>query len=111
MCRRARRRLEGLVAGEHVPGGDQDLARDRRVRGVVVARAAGDVEVELVPGVRFAPGLLGRLDSGPAEQPRARLREWTGVRSAFTGLADAGGESPVGDELLGAGGGAGFPPP
>jgi hypothetical protein len=24
--------------------------------------------VELVPGVRFAPGLLGGLDRGPAEQ-------------------------------------------
>ena len=47
----ARRGLEGFVAGEHVPGGDQDLARDRGFGGVVVARAAADVEVELVPGV------------------------------------------------------------
>ena len=44
------RGFEGFVAGEHVPGGDQDLARDRGFRGVVVARAAADVEVELVPG-------------------------------------------------------------
>jgi hypothetical protein len=61
----ARRGLEGLVAGEHVPGGDQDLARDRGLGGVGVAGAAGDVAVELVPGVRFAPGLLGRLDGRP----------------------------------------------
>src|ERR687887_235247 len=60
--------LEGFVAGEHVPGGDQDLARDRRLGGVVVAGAAADVEVELVPGVRFA------LDRRAAEA--ATLRAW-----------------------------------
>src|SRR6266540_531329 len=38
------RGLEGLVAGEHVPGGDQDLARDRGPGGVRVAGAATDVE-------------------------------------------------------------------
>src|SRR5215207_5885619 len=36
------RGLERLVAGEHVPGGDQDLACDRGFRRVVVARAAAD---------------------------------------------------------------------
>src|SRR5918995_7528752 len=97
------RGLEGLVAGEHVPGGDQDLARDRCLGGVVVARAAADVEVELVPGVRLAPGLLGGLDRRPAEQPRARLAQRTAVRPTFTRLADAGRESAVGDELLGTG--------
>src|SRR5206468_7792766 len=88
--------LERFVAGEHVPGGDQDLARDRGFGGVVVARAAADVEVELVPGVRFAPGVLGGLDRGPAEQPRARLVERTGVRPTFTGLADTWREPTVG---------------
>src|SRR5215211_6749741 len=48
--------LEGFVAREHVPGGDQDLARDRGLGRVVVAGAAADVEVELVPRVCFAPG-------------------------------------------------------
>src|SRR5437588_12550431 len=52
-------RLEGLVAGEHLPGGDQDLARDRSRGGVGVTRPAADVEVERVPRVRFAPRLLG----------------------------------------------------
>ena len=94
------RGLEGFVAGEHVPGGDQDLARDRGFRGVVVAGAAADVEVELVPRVRFAPGVLGGLDRGPAEQPRARLVQRTGVRPTFTGLADTWREPTVGDELL-----------
>src|SRR5436190_18894310 len=94
------RGLEGFVAGEHVPGGDQDLARDRGFRGVVVARAAADVEVELVPGVRLTPGVLGGLDRGPAEQPRARLVQRTGVRPTFTGLADTWREPTVGDELL-----------
>jgi hypothetical protein len=61
--------LEGFVAGEHVPGGDQDLARDGGLGGVAVAGAAADVEVELVPGVRFAPGVLGGFDGCPAEQP------------------------------------------
>src|SRR5205823_7138153 len=92
--------LEGLVAGEHMPGGDQDLARDRGLGGVGVAGAATDVEVELVPGIRFAPGLLGRLDRGPAKQPRARLTERAAARSTVTRLADAWGESTVGDELL-----------
>src|SRR5215207_11495932 len=92
--------LEGLVAGEHVPGGDQDLARDRGLGGVVVAGAVTDVEVELVPGVRFAPGLLGGLDCRPAEQARARLAEWSAARPSLTRLVDAWGESTVGDELL-----------
>src|SRR6266571_9251202 len=48
--------LEGLVPREHVPGGDQDLERDRGLGRVAVAGAAADVEVEVVPGVRFAPG-------------------------------------------------------
>src|SRR6266498_4852729 len=94
------RGLEGLVAGEHVPGGDQDLARDRGLGGVRVAGAATDVEVELVPGIRFAPRLLGRLDGGPAKQPRARLAEPAAARSTVTRLADAWGESTVGDEIL-----------
>src|SRR2546426_6203048 len=94
------RGLEGFVAREHVPGGDQDLARDRGFRGVVVAGAAAYVEVELVPGVRFAPGVLGGLDRGPAEQPRAGLAQRTGVRPTFTGLADTWREPTVGDEFL-----------
>src|SRR6266508_6862218 len=43
--------LEGLVAGEHVPGGEEDLARDRGFGRVAVTGAAADVEVEPVPGV------------------------------------------------------------
>src|SRR5207247_7339976 len=76
------------------------LASDRGFRGDVVVRAAADVEVELVPRVRFAPGLLGGLDGGPAEQPRARLVQRTGVRPTLTGLADTWREPSVGDELL-----------
>src|SRR6266511_4413179 len=98
--RGARGGLEGLLAGEHVRGGDQDLARDRGLGRVAVTRAATDVEVELVPGVRFAPGPLGRLDSRPAEQPRAGLAERAAALPGLTGLADAWGESTVGDELL-----------
>src|SRR6266545_2642948 len=93
----------GLVAGEHVPDGDQDLARDRRLGRVAVAGAGADVEVEPVPGVRFAPRLLGRLDGRPAEQARARLAERAAARPSLTRLADARGESTVGDELLRAG--------
>src|SRR5215207_11048770 len=58
--------LEGLVAGERVPGGDQDLARDRGLGRVAVTGPAADVEVEVMPGIRFAPGLLGGLDRRPA---------------------------------------------
>ena len=43
--------LEGLLAGEDVPGGDQDLARDGGL-GRVLARALGDIGVERVPRVR-----------------------------------------------------------
>src|ERR671937_1303629 len=93
--------LEGLVAGEDVPGGDQDRARDRCLGGVVVAGAATDVEVEVVPGVRFGPGLLGRLDGRPAEQARAGLAERAAARSSFTRLVDARGEPTGGDELCG----------
>jgi hypothetical protein len=64
----ARGGVEGLVAGEHVPGGDQDLARDRGFGGVGVTRPTTDVEVEVVPGARFAPGLLRGLDRRPSEQ-------------------------------------------
>src|SRR6266550_1038980 len=60
--------VEGLVAGEHVPGGDQDLARDRGLGGVGVTGPTTNVEVEVVPGVRFAPGLLGGLDRRPAKE-------------------------------------------
>jgi len=83
-----------------VPGGDQDLARDCGLGGVGVAGAASDVEVERVPGVRFAPRRLGGLDGGPAEQPRARLVERAAARSTVARLVDAWGESTVGDEFL-----------
>src|SRR6266511_961541 len=92
--------LEGLVAGEDVPGGEEDLARDGGFGRVAVTGAAADVEVEVVPGVRLAPGLLGGLDGRPAEQARARLAEWAAARATLTGLVDAWGESTVGDELL-----------
>src|ERR687886_297422 len=72
------RRREGLLAREHVPGGDQDLARDGGL-GRVLARALGDVGVELVPRVRRAPGLMGGLDGGPAQRPRAGLGQRTGA--------------------------------
>src|SRR6266516_1967688 len=96
----ARCGVEGLVAGEHVPGGDQDLARDGCLGGVAVAGAGDDVGVEVVPGVRFAPGLLGGLDRRPTEQPRARLAERTAARPGLTGLVDAWRKSTGGDELL-----------
>src|SRR6266508_4700843 len=95
---RSRGGVEGLVAGEHVPGGDQDLARDRGLGRVAVAGAGADVEVERVPRVRFAPGLLGRLDGRPAKQARARLAERAAARPSLTRLVDAWGESTVGDE-------------
>jgi hypothetical protein len=43
--------LEGLLAGEHVPSGDQDLAGDGALGRVGLAAALLDVAVELVPGV------------------------------------------------------------
>src|SRR5207244_1494490 len=62
--------------------------------------AAADVEVELVPGVRVAPGLLGGLDRGPAEQPRARLVQATAARPTLTGLVHTRRQPAVGDEPL-----------
>src|SRR3954471_3346658 len=35
--------------------------------GQVLASALGEVAVELVPRVRWAPGVLGGLDGGPAQ--------------------------------------------
>src|SRR3979411_747821 len=95
--------LEGLVAGEHVPGGDQDLAGDRGLGRVGVSGALADVEVELVPGVRFPPGLLGRFDCRPAEQTRARLAERAAARATLTGLAHPRRQAGVRAELLRAG--------
>src|SRR3954471_10858921 len=50
--------LERLLAGEDVPGGDQDLARDGRLGRVALAVAVLGVGVEAVPGVGRSPGLL-----------------------------------------------------
>jgi hypothetical protein len=50
-------RLEGLLALQHVPDGDQQLAGDRRLGRVGLAAAALDVEVEPVPGIRRPPGV------------------------------------------------------
>jgi hypothetical protein len=66
--------LERLVAAQDVPGGDQDLAGDGGFGGVR-AGAFGDVGVELVPGVGGPPGVLGGFEGGPAQRPRARLRQ------------------------------------
>jgi hypothetical protein len=62
--------------------------------------ATSDVEVEVVPGVRFAPGLLGRLGRRPAEQPRAQLVKRAAAGLGLTRLTHARGEATVGDELL-----------
>ena len=64
--------LEGLLAGEDVPGGDQDLARDGGL-GRVLAGALGEIGVELVPGVGRSPGMLGGFDGGPAQGVGAAL--------------------------------------
>src|SRR4051795_11056747 len=53
------RGIEGLLERQHVPAGDQDLARDGGLGGVTVAAAALlDVEVELMPRVGRSPCLL-----------------------------------------------------
>src|SRR3954451_25079169 len=49
--------LGGFLAGEDVPGGDQDLARDGGL-GRVLAGALGEVGVERVPGVGRSRGVL-----------------------------------------------------
>src|SRR3954451_1152534 len=89
--------LEGLLAREDVPGGDQDLARDSGL-GRVLAGALSEVGVEAVPRVRGAPGVLGSLDSGPAQRPRSGLRERASAR-AIAGLADLGRQAGVADQL------------
>ena len=71
--------LERLLAGEDVPGGDQDLARDGGLGGVALAVAVLGVGVEAVPWVGRAPGLLGGLDGGPAQRVRAGLGELAGA--------------------------------
>src|SRR5229473_1345161 len=57
--------LEGFVAGEYVPAGDQDLAGNGRFGGVAVSLPAADVDVQSVPGVLRSPALLGGLDRRP----------------------------------------------
>ena len=91
--------LNGSLAGEDVPGGDQDLARDGGLGGVGLAVAALDVGVE-----RGARGCVGRqacwagLDGGPAQRGRAGLGEPAGAR-ALAGLLDPRGQAGVADEL------------
>jgi len=58
-------RLEGFVAGEYVPAGDQDLAGDGGFGGVAVSLPAADIDVQSVPGVLGSPALLGGLDRRP----------------------------------------------
>ena len=64
--------LERLVAGEDVPGGDQDLARDGGLGGVGLAVAALGVGVEPVPGVGRAARPAGRLRRRPSAACRGR---------------------------------------
>src|SRR3954463_16409285 len=71
-------RLKRLLAGEHVPRGDEDLARDGGLGRVALAVAVLGVGVEAVPRVRRAPGLLGGLDGGPAQRVGAGLGEPAG---------------------------------
>src|SRR3954447_4640420 len=108
--RRSRRRdggrggagLERLLAGEDVPGGDQDLARDGGLGGVALAVAVLGVGVEAMPGVRRPPGLLGGFDGRPAQRVRAGLGQPAGAR-ALPGLLDRRSQAGVADELAGAG--------
>ena len=59
-----------------MPGCDQDLAGDGGLGRVALTTAALlDVEVELMPRVARAPGLLGGLDRGPPQHRRAGLGE------------------------------------
>jgi hypothetical protein len=90
--------LEGLFAAEHVPAGDQDLARDRRLGRVGLAGARLDVSVEPVPGVGLTPGALGGLDGGETQGARAGLGQLTTAR-ALAGLLDARGQARVADQL------------
>src|SRR3954451_2539282 len=60
--------------------------------------ASGELGVELVPGVRGSPGVLGGFDGGPAQGPRAGLGERAGAR-AVAGLADLRRQAGVADQL------------
>ena len=91
------RLFEGLAAREHVPGRDQELAGDRRLRRVL-AVARGDPQVVAVPGAGGPPGLVGGLNRRPAKRPRAGLRERPG-RRALPRLAHPRGEAGVADQL------------
>jgi hypothetical protein len=92
--------LERLLAGEDVPGGDEDLACDGRFGGVGFVVAVLGVGVEAMPGAVGSPGLLGGLDGGPAQRGRAGLGYAPGAR-ALPGLLDRGRQPGVPDELLG----------
>ena len=55
--------LERLLAGEDVPGGDEDLACDGRFGGVGFVVAVFGVGVEAMPGAVGSPGLLGGVEA------------------------------------------------
>src|SRR3954453_7856578 len=101
-CRAARARgVEGLLERQHVPAGDQDLARDGRLSRVALAAAALlDVDVELMPGVGGPPRRLGGLDRRPAQHRRAALGELARP-GLLAGLIDTRYQPGVTDELAG----------
>src|SRR5712691_12860058 len=60
-----------LAGGEHLPGGGEDLVRDRDDR-LLVAAAAGEPAVALTQvGAAAAAGGAGGLDQGGAQPGRA----------------------------------------
>jgi hypothetical protein len=93
--------LEDLVSREHVPGADQELSRDGRLRRVG-AVAGGEPPVVLVKGVGRSPGLVGRLDRRPTKRPRAGLRQAPG-RRALAELDDPRRPACIADQLRGRG--------
>ena len=80
---------EGFFAREYVPGGDRDLARDRRLGGVRFAVLVVGVGVEAVPGAGGPVGLLGGFDGGPAQRGGPGLGDVAGA-GADPGLGDPG---------------------
>ena len=89
--------LKDLLSGEHVPGGDQQLARDRGLRRVG-AVAGSESPVVLVEGVGRPPGLVGGLDRRPAKRARAGLRQPPGGR-ALARLADPRRQPRIADQF------------
>lgn len=98
--------VERLLEREDVPGGDQDFARYRGLRGGWPCRAGVRLCVEAVPWRGPSPGVLGDLDRGPSQGGRSGLEDRPvqelSPACLIVGASPRPGPPTLGEQLLSA---------